>query len=135
MGRRVRELDGPVLAEPDDPDAHEIGQVGRVADLLIELELRGVEAVAQPPDEGRDVGPVVGRQRASGAAVEARGAGRDRRPDRVERPFAIEGDPDRDGQDDGEEADERDEDPVHAIEDRTGLPTAGYAVAGVARRP
>ena len=60
MGGGVGQLDRSRLVEPDDADAHQVGQVRRVADLLVELELGRVEPVAETPDQGRHVGRRIG---------------------------------------------------------------------------
>jgi hypothetical protein len=131
VGRGIRQLDPALLVEPDDPDAHEIREVGRVADLLVELELRGVEPIAQSTDEGRHVGRrIVGLGIGLAPDVRARcipvdraarrertqpeAAPGERRPGRLERAIAVEGDADGDREGDREQADEGDEDPVHA---------------------
>ena len=55
MGRGVRELDPQRVVEPEDADAHEVGEVRGVADLLVELELAGRDAFLEATDAGRDV--------------------------------------------------------------------------------
>jgi hypothetical protein len=104
----VGELDPAVVGEADDPDAHEVGQVGDVADLLVELELRCGEAVPEPAGQRREVGVEILVSLAVGAPPEERRAGR------IELPLAVEGPPSGDRQPDGEQSDDCDEDPLHS---------------------
>ncbi len=112
VGSRIGEIHRAVLSQTNDPDAHQVGQVRGVADLLIELGFGAIEPVAEAPDEPRDVGPVVELQLPPGGSRPVCVPG-DGRPCRVEGPLPVEGDPDRDGKGDREGAHERDEDPVH----------------------
>jgi hypothetical protein len=127
--RRVRDLHDPVVVEPDDPDPHEIGEVRGVPDLLVELELRGVQAGSELPDERRQLGLRIelGARRGGDEAVGAcrgrrRGPCLPGRPDgaaqdgvarRLERSLAIEGPSDGEREGDREGPDEAEEDPVH----------------------
>ena len=80
-GRRRSRARRAAVVQPNDPDAHEVGQVRGVADLLVELELGGIEPVSrQLADVGRSRSPAASRGRARveladalelGSAVEA----------------------------------------------------------------
>ena len=129
VSRRVGQLDRARLVEADDPDTHQVGEIGRVADLLVELELGRIEPITYPTDEGRQVGRGIlplGLIRGSiGVTVtaeraESEAAPGEGRPGRLERPVPIERDADRDRERDREQPDEADDDPVHRSEDRTG---------------
>ena len=55
VGRGVRELDAQVVVEPDDADAHEVGEVGQVAEPLLERELGGLGRGAAAGGRDREV--------------------------------------------------------------------------------
>jgi predicted phosphate transport protein (TIGR00153 family) len=99
VGGGVRQLDPQPVVEPEDPDAHEIGQVGGVADLLVELELALHEPLLEAADANREV---VGRVVAVG-----------QRPDRVQ--VATPGKDEAEGEREQDRlaGDEGDDDPVH----------------------
>ena len=130
MGGRIRQLEAPAVVEADDADAHEVGEVRGVADLLVELELRRVEPVAEAPDQGSHVGR--GRVGPVRAAVTSRVAGRPgtsgRSAGRFELTLAVQPVPERERQRDRHQAHERDHDPVHRAEHRTAGAPRRYAV-------
>jgi len=76
MRGRVRDLDPQVVAQPDDADADQIGEVRQVPESLRQAELRALGAEAEPTqavDErlavhGVRAGPSPARSRALGIA-------------------------------------------------------------------
>ncbi len=62
VGRGVGDLDAQVVAEPHDADADEVGQVGEVAQSLLETELGRLGPKPQPPQPIDEVVAPAGRR-------------------------------------------------------------------------
>lgn len=105
MGRRIGNLHPLVVRQPDDSDPDEIGQIGEITQPLIERIFGGRGASPQTPGSvyecvpGEITGTFVGLDELIGEGVK-RAASRD-------------GNAGRHGDQDGLQADESDDDPVH----------------------
>jgi hypothetical protein len=105
---RVRELDPAVVVESDDPDSHQVGQVGGVGTCSSRSNSRFGEPVAEATSKRRKVcRRIVVRLGARPRAEECGARRGDESP-------TIDRDADRDREADREQPGEGEEDPVHS---------------------